>query len=584
MYYDGYGGQNSMGTESYQGAVEGFVFVCPSSGTIKVKLYATTKQFPAILYQVLQEVETEGYVCREMYFDTLKVNFSAAAEEVAAMFKVRLVPVSSGTPQEVAYAESAVRTIAAMSRCMMAGAPHLPKCCWGLSDRQAANIHEVMPQKSKGNISPYEHKTKRRPDRDALFIRVFGCPAQYEPWGGALQKRASKTEWGYFVGMQWPMVLIMRPEDWKVISVSRKKVLCHEERYATSDSVSLQNSIADFTRIKADLEAIKGEKEGLQKIASFKQTFNIPDHVLSVKSLDDYKRNEEMNEATPTDPPRQITETFEPHPAFQGEYRAEHDSASVELLMEEIRSVKERIKAMDAREGQAEAMLRALNVLEQEIHNQAPRKGNLKKKKKAQSSEVDGGNVQTYPRRKAISWNLVGIDKPTPESAERVMRKRRHGDQGCVVDNEKSLETGDRVKILTKMFGPKYALGREKYSYGKVVSAKGNMINVLYDEDNVEWRSHITHLTKISMMATEERAVIAAGTSRPIFEAYINGGVRVRTNWVDRKCVDAGWFRGSSTSHTILPVLEMNSKLTNEERRRRAWKLAARFLASHGES
>jgi hypothetical protein len=62
----------------------------------------------------------------------------------------------------------------------------------------------------------------------------------------------------------------------------------------------------------------RGEKEGLEKIASFKQTFNIPYHVLSVKSLDDYKRNEEMNEATPTDPPRQITETFEPHPDFRG--------------------------------------------------------------------------------------------------------------------------------------------------------------------------------------------------------------------------------------------------------------------------
>ncbi len=99
MYADGYGGQRSMDEESYQGAVGGFVFVCPSSGTIKVKLYATSKQFPAILYQILQEVETEGYACREIYCDTFKVNFSAAAEEVAAMFKVKLVPVSAGTPQ-----------------------------------------------------------------------------------------------------------------------------------------------------------------------------------------------------------------------------------------------------------------------------------------------------------------------------------------------------------------------------------------------------------------------------------------------------------------------------------------------------
>jgi hypothetical protein len=225
MYYDSYGGQNSMGTESYQGAVGGFVFVCPSSGTIKVKIYASTKQFPAILYQVLQEIETEGYACKEMYFDTFKVNFSAAAEEVAAMFKVRLVPVSAGSPQEVANAEMAVKTIAAMSRCLMAEAPHLPACCWGLADIHATQIVEVMPQASKGNLSPYEHKKKRKPDRDSLFIKVFGCPSQYEPWGGALHKRANKTEWGYYVGIQWPMVLIMRPEDWKVISVSRKKML-----------------------------------------------------------------------------------------------------------------------------------------------------------------------------------------------------------------------------------------------------------------------------------------------------------------------------------------------------------------------
>jgi hypothetical protein len=99
IYADGYGGQRSMGEESYQGAKGGFVFTCPSSGTIKVKLYASSEQFPAILYQVLQEIEAEGYACREMYVDTFKVNFSAAAEEVAAMFKVRIVPVSSGTPQ-----------------------------------------------------------------------------------------------------------------------------------------------------------------------------------------------------------------------------------------------------------------------------------------------------------------------------------------------------------------------------------------------------------------------------------------------------------------------------------------------------
>jgi hypothetical protein len=72
LYADGYGGQRSMGEESYQGAKGGFVFPCPSSGTIKVKLYASSEQFPAILYQVLQEIETEGYAYKEIYVATFK--------------------------------------------------------------------------------------------------------------------------------------------------------------------------------------------------------------------------------------------------------------------------------------------------------------------------------------------------------------------------------------------------------------------------------------------------------------------------------------------------------------------------------
>ncbi len=133
-----------MGEESYQGAKEGFVFVRPSTGTIKVKLYATSEQFPAILYQVLQEIEAEGYSCREIYVDTFKVNFSVAAEEIAAMFRVRLVPVSAGTPQEMAYAKSAVRVIGEMARSLMMGAPHLDESCWGLADVHAVYIHDVI--------------------------------------------------------------------------------------------------------------------------------------------------------------------------------------------------------------------------------------------------------------------------------------------------------------------------------------------------------------------------------------------------------------------------------------------------------
>jgi hypothetical protein len=114
-----------------------------------------SEQFPAILYLVLQEIEAEGYACREIYVDTFKVNMSAAAEGVAAIVKVRLVPASSGTPQEIVYAESTVRTIASMSRSLLAGAPHLD---------DSAYLHDKLPQPGHDNISPHEIKTRREPE------------------------------------------------------------------------------------------------------------------------------------------------------------------------------------------------------------------------------------------------------------------------------------------------------------------------------------------------------------------------------------------------------------------------------------
>jgi hypothetical protein len=144
------------------------------------------------------------------------------------MYIMRIVPISGGTPQELAYEESAVRTLGQMFRAQMIGAPHLPQMMWGLSDLYAAYVHNLLPQKHKQKRTPHEMTTGRIPDRDLLFTRVFGCPCQYEPATSVDHKRTEKTEWGWFVGSQWPMVLVVRPFYNKVIYVSRKKVHCHE--------------------------------------------------------------------------------------------------------------------------------------------------------------------------------------------------------------------------------------------------------------------------------------------------------------------------------------------------------------------
>ena len=366
-------------------------------------------------------------------------------------------------------------------------------------------------------------------------------------------------------------------EDWKVISVSRKKVLCHEEVYAKNNSPMTINTIADLAKLKGDLESLKNESEGLEVISNYKEAFNIPDHVLSVKSLDDYRRNPELNEATSTDPPRQITEAFSPHPADQGEYLADH--ASLDLLMEELEEVKKKIKRIDGKEGQAEAMLRALKKLEEEVKNTAARKGSLKKGVSKESSDVNNQNTIKGSRTKKIRWGLVDIDKQEPEPAERRMRKRKHGIGNSIEDADESrnLAIGDRVKIRTTMFGALYAQGREEYSYGKVVGVKGKMVKVLYDEDNVEWKSHATHLTKVhaAMMASTMETLAQRDLRE---EKMISDLLRATDKWEAANAIqpaewsqndkweythNKGWFKAESGLKIILPVLEINAEISS---------------------
>ncbi len=124
-------------------------------------------------------------------------------------------------------------------------------------------------------------------------MKVFGAPCQYAPIDGADHKRGSKTEWGWFVGMQMPMCLVLRPEDDKIISVSRKKLVVHEECFAEFDLSKGGFPLSNFEIPVLDLNAIKTENQNLESIKEYKDRMQIPDHVLSVKSLSDYRRNPE---------------------------------------------------------------------------------------------------------------------------------------------------------------------------------------------------------------------------------------------------------------------------------------------------
>jgi hypothetical protein len=89
-----------------------------------------------------------------------------------------VIPVSSGTPQEIAFAETQVRVIAERSRAMMLGAPHLPSWCWALADKHAVNVGRQLPQSTMGWKSAAFLSSHKVPHWRSLFASMYsGRPA-----------------------------------------------------------------------------------------------------------------------------------------------------------------------------------------------------------------------------------------------------------------------------------------------------------------------------------------------------------------------------------------------------------------------
>ncbi len=65
-------------------------------------------------------------------------------------------------------------------------------------------------------------------DGPLIQLKVFEALILYADPDGPIHKRAPIAELGYYVGCQWPAILVKRLTDGKVIMVSRQKVRVHE--------------------------------------------------------------------------------------------------------------------------------------------------------------------------------------------------------------------------------------------------------------------------------------------------------------------------------------------------------------------
>jgi hypothetical protein len=141
-----------------------------------------------------------------------------------------------------------------------------------------------------------------------------------------------------------------------------------------------------------------------------------------------------------------------------------------DLLLDDINRMKARLG-----EGTlADSILKAIKKVEERIGNAELTRGNLKRQKKTKSKKLDPENIiETKRQRKTVKDNL-GLKLPNPKPMEKQKGK------GVIKAKlaRPSLKADDRVKIRTECFGKDYAVGRSKFTYGKVVKVNGTIVDV----------------------------------------------------------------------------------------------------------
>jgi hypothetical protein len=196
------------------------------------------------------------------------------------------------------------------------------------------------------------------------------------------------------------MVLILRPEDHKILSISRKKVYCHEMMYAKFDAETQTRPRIDFKNFTLDADEVDAAIQKVRELGERKRqsdsTTNlgtdilvdvIPSHVLSVKALSDSKRNQHL--LTPDDRviPSDMIKTY--HEAEGSGECSKFDVPETlkfrgDLLLDDLKRMRE------SQEGDtlSESIVKAIKTIDDEQVD-PPTRGMLKRGLKSRKKTID---------------------------------------------------------------------------------------------------------------------------------------------------------------------------------------------------
>jgi hypothetical protein len=161
-------------------------------------------------------------------------------------------------------------------------------------------------------------------------------------------------------------------------------------------------------------------------------------------------------------------------------------------------------------------------------------RGGVKREAMLKPKQIDPDNIISSKRQRKVAVKKVSEGKINTKPSKKVVIKARV--------TVPTLKADDRVKIRTECFGKEYAVGRERYTYGRVVKVNGKIVDVQWDNakggGGVRMNAHLPQLKRVNPIL-----MILKHLSKN----------------------DGGWGWPLKTVETMLPVLEVGSVLAESD-------------------
>jgi hypothetical protein len=355
------------------------------------------------------------------------------------------MPVSAGSPQEMAFAESKVRVIKRMSTAMLLGAPHLPPNMWACGDQYSNFLGDFLPIQTRQNECSFYMRTGKMVDWALLKIKCFGAPCIFAPIDGPIHKRAPIMEEGWFVGRQWPFMIIKRKSDGKLLNVSDKKVRVYESMYTIPLLEEYDPTI--FPAIVPD----EKEKVSVNNEAAPRPEVD-NNMVASIKSLREHKLQLPGRHARDTTKLEESAMYGNGHQTIEGIHLDQVVNSNVDQLAQII--------AEHSRKGSSlkESILEAIRTLRTDV-----KKGGLRQGKKVKhhgqvstSNIVDG--TRSRKRRQVTAQPETSISGESDESDDQTkatVRPANNNPKKRKGKGKKVAKVGDLVSASPTIFDDK---------------------------------------------------------------------------------------------------------------------------------